>query len=613
MENKEIQDKLPSPKSTPWDTLKNIPFNYDAKMQERVQKHSETLNNTFGINEYEHAPEPTKSNLIKAGRLLLATETMKKLFPHVFEKSEKRQELEAMHIVYEQHLEEQKRMQAEFEEWLKEKAEPEEQRRIEAEQREKAEFEAEQREKAEFEADFIEGMNTHRYYRHERLKGERVQEIAEKNFNEAMTNLEELDICAEIGESGISKRTVEYEGKQITVYDVSGYPLSYLQHNIAYKGTGGSIDAHSSGSSTAKQLQDDPSMWIRNYEDEVATHEVDYTSTAKSNTISTSYVNTETPNFWRASMAGWDDGVFYGFNHLEPDSILQIFKGDGGTTNDIGRQHTYMSEYDIMSPNELSVPETSEQYSYNEVQIRRYGEHGESKRPDFIVTMFHDNNPNSGLNAVSLKHAAFFGIPIININTKVYQDKIEQGLYSSLSKISENDDYSKIREVIDTAASSKYMDLRMDNLGLMSFDDVCEKNYSSVDPKKVEILKKASAIEVEKRIELLEDRLKNEIDQLKNATENGEDYSPELIVEHVHYGEKGDGASENALMFSVVRIDKNRLDSPRFSTILYDGEHLSPEGKDWLQGYHQSSEAYNRLSGLVDEYLNLKKQAGIYF
>ena len=602
MENKEPQDKLPSPKSTPWDTLKNIPFNYDAKMQERVQKHKETLNNAFETNEYEHAPEPTKSNLIKAGRLLLATETMKNLFPHVFEKSEKKQELEAMHIAYGQHLEEQKRKQIELEEYIRKEAELEEQRKTEAEQRK---TEAEQREKAKFEADFIDNMDTYRYRRDEGLKGERAQEIAERNFNEVMTDLGELDICAEIGESGISKRTIEHNGKQITVYDASGYPLSYLQHNIAYKGTGGSEDAYYSGSSTAKQLQDDPSVWTKNYEDKIATRGVDSTATTKSNTISTSYVNTETPNFMQAGMMNWDDGVFYGFNHLEPDSILQIFNGDGGTTNNIGRRHTFMHSHSITSPDKLSTPETSGTYSYNEVQIRRYGEHGEAKKPDFIITRFHGDNFNRGLDEISLKHAAFFDIPIINIDIKAYENNIEQNIYDSLSKISKDDDYPEIRKTIDTAASSMYRELRMDDLGLMSFDDICKENYSSLDSGKTEILKKASAIEIEKRTELLEDRLSREISQLKNAATTGNQYHPKINVEHIHYGEQWKGSAENALIFWEVKTKENDYHGPSFDTIIYDGEHLSPEGESRLQGYHQSSEAYNRLSGLVDEYLSL--------
>ena len=414
MENKELQDKQSSPKSTPWDTLKNISFNYDTKMQERAAEYDYLLpvEDENYLERYKQTPEPTKSNLIKAGRLLLATKTMQKLFPHVFKKSEKKQELEAMHIAYEHFLEEKKRKQAELEKQLREQAE------YEKREKAKAEEQAKIREQAEAKK-LVNNIEFFRGEHRRSIRRERIQEITERKFNETMTDLEELDLYAEAGENGVKKRIVEYEGKQVAIYDVSDYPLSFLTHRIEFKlSYDKQVDYTRLGSRTAYQLLNDPSMWTRNYEEEVPVGSQNTSIDSRSNTISTTYVNTETSNFLVVCNY-LPKNTYYAFNHLEPDSIIRIANTDGATPNNIGKQPTALES--VWLPEDLTSP-----VLYNEVQIRRYydGDGGGSKKPDFIVTGY-KNRRYSEPNEHALKHAAFHDIPIVSIDIDNYINKIE--------------------------------------------------------------------------------------------------------------------------------------------------------------------------------------------
>ena len=95
--------------------------------------------------------------------------------------------------------------------------------------------------------------------------------------------------------------------------------------------------------------------------------------------------------------------------------------------------------------------------TYNEVLLRRYSENGVPKRPDYIIC------ENGVISEESLRHAKYYGIPILNINTKAYSDKAKRRGEELLASISESDDYltldKKLAQIMTYYKGADYHDL----------------------------------------------------------------------------------------------------------------------------------------------------------
>lgn len=259
----------------------------------------------------------------------------------------------------------------------------------------------------------------------------RTQEIIERELNEQLTTVDQLEDAANIEDPRIEKRTMDYEDDKVVIYDLKGLPYSILSTAIDYRKQGfkdGTTELNPNtvngnlGALTMLEVLKDPAVWnTPEYEMQKQEGWGKWYGDpkARGNTISASYVRSDKPNMHRvkddgfAQVTGTYKNLCYGFSHVEGDSIIRITLGDGRTTNDIGHEDTQINPGSLDVLNRLENNNTT----YNEVVLRRYSETGKPRRPDFIIT------EDGQIPPLFLKHASYFGIPIINIETKYYKKK----------------------------------------------------------------------------------------------------------------------------------------------------------------------------------------------
>lgn len=271
---------------------------------------------------------------------------------------------------------------------------------------------------------------------HEAIKNQRTQELTERAFNAALTPVEELEVAALSEEDGITKTEVEYEGKSIPVYNLSGLPFQFFQTTLDYKLDNG--EARGSGilgTDVAKDVFENPAIWAR-HRSEVEMPEYQVASRRAGNTISLSYVDTEIN--LRAGGVKSKFGATYGFERLPGDSILGITNSDGATSNRAGDSRTSVKSYE--DPAKLAEDSRSH---YNEVLIRRYDETGEPLLPNYIVVR------NGNITDYTKRHAAYFNIPIVNIEEKTYLERDSKKAMQMFNTISEDTPYETIASTID--------------------------------------------------------------------------------------------------------------------------------------------------------------------
>lgn len=269
-----------------------------------------------------------------------------------------------------------------------------------------------------------EGRKNAEIKRKTELKQERVQEIVEQELNSKLTTIDKLDDAVNAEDPGIAKRSLEYDGEEIPVYDLRGLPFGILSTALDYRG----LDEHSGiptiGKNTMVNLLNNPALW-NTPEHEMAKQEGFGewfgSENARGNTISASYVNSEERNTndrrvhngGAYEITGTTRNLCYGFSRLEGDAIIRITLGDGGNSNGMGHDKT-----DLWSPDEVGRMENINHATYNEVLLRRYSETGMPRKPDYIIA------EDGEITDTFLKHAKFWGIPILNIETKYYEDHV---------------------------------------------------------------------------------------------------------------------------------------------------------------------------------------------
>lgn len=115
----------------------------------------------------------------------------------------------------------------------------------------------------EADEEFIKSMEEYRFYKDQGIHSERIQEISERSFNKSLTKLEDIETASQTDDGQVEKRTEEFNGKKLTIYDLKGLSFSFLKHAIDFKGRGENYRSGDIGSKMAKSLQDDPSLWAR--------------------------------------------------------------------------------------------------------------------------------------------------------------------------------------------------------------------------------------------------------------------------------------------------------------------------------------------------------------
>lgn len=476
--------------------------------------------------------------------------------------------------------------------------EAEEKRKREREEREYAERrKAEKR--ASLERDFLNEMDQYRTRKYGTSKNEesifhpfdgeyqrqRVQEVSERAFNKALTPLEDIEAYAESGDERISKREVDYEGQTITIYDLKGFPIRFLAHAIDFKGYG---DEERIGSEMAGRLQKDPSLWMRpRNENNINSYDGD------SDCISTSYIDSDINMFRGGNTGGKYFTLKYGFDHVLPDSILQIKNSDGATTRNIGGVNgSFLNRTDHFLPDDLAE---SSDISYNEVQIRRFDETGKPRKPDYIIL-----NDGKGMETM-LKHAAYFDIPIINLKTAEYQKSEIDSILSDVEKVMEDENakYEEISKVWRRVQSSTAIqgDKNTSSTGYGRKLSV----YTGIGVPEDEKIKEFLDFELKKRTEEITTRLKTAVEKLRRASEDGTPLwqaNGGIIVQRYSHG-------ASYVDYMPEKIEVKIGDIP--DTVFYDGDSF-----DGGKGYKtyggdtiiSSSERYSAVLPAVEEYLN---------
>lgn len=355
---------------------------------------------------------------------------------------------------------------------------------------------------------------------------------------------------------------------------------------------------------------EDPSIWAKRRD--IAEQAEGFGTTndnARGDTISASYTNSEQNFDTRVS-----GELVYGFCQVEADSVLAVVNGDGGTTNMAGTLETTIS-----NPDEFDILEGSgSTKGYNEVLLRRYSENGMPKRPDYILA------ENGKITETMLKHAEYFGIPIINLDTEAYRQKsIERG-EKILDSLSETDSYEEINKKIAELKSISAFDYIYEDQELIGRgSDILPESYS--EPIRDRCLK-AEKLELKKRIEYIEEALRRGTAEIQEATAQGRRMKGErpsglstfdvqildmindkLIISGQDSGstrERSTGSS------SYIFVKMNIEGGSRYvETKIFDGEHPYDVETALRVGTFTQEELdradssyYDRLLPLVEEY-----------
>lgn len=241
------------------------------------------------------------------------------------------------------------------------------------------------------------------------FRGERIREELEKDLNHRLIKVNQLEDLANIDGTGVVSSEVDYNGNKIDVLNIDlssyqGEPLNLLTHSIDFKQT----DKHQVlGQGTSNALRALPNIWLSHEAPVEFTEDGKYKDgyNVRSNVIFTTYSN---PNNLNTKPVGGD--VIYGFDHVDADSILNLYERDNNTPLEL--------DYRLAAPSENQldffdqVENGASKGSYNEVAIRRYDETGKPKLPDYLLAY------NGHISEDAKNHASTFNIPVINLVNK---------------------------------------------------------------------------------------------------------------------------------------------------------------------------------------------------
>lgn len=573
---------------------KTLSERYDEQERERVDRLKRNISYNFPRYQQKQITKQP-SALKKAARLFFDKLGIRT------NASERRREYEAMHIALTEYQNEKE---------AEEKAEEERriletkaaQERHEAEKARKA-----QQERERLEADMVKARSVFDYNKQEKFQKQRAQEALERNLNSRLLTVDTLEeeVAAENPE--VQKRTITYEGTEIPVYDLKGLPFITLSTTIDYRKLNkpGEI-----GTETYRKVMDDPSTWTQR-RDEAEKHDGFGTrnGNAMGDTISTSYRNSE------HNMDSYVRGeLIYGFAKVEADSVIAVRNGDGGTSNMAGRNQT-----DVRNIDEINHLEGAHGAAgYNEILLRRYSENGFPKRPDYIIAT------NGVISEAALRHAKYFGVPIINIDESIYYEKNEARGKEILDSISDQDSYEEIdRKISELQSISPFRSSvrTLKGIGRES-DDLFYQSDNERDKKCLEV----SKMERIKRLEYLASELEKAAEIIEEATKHGEP-APKTLTQFRYfsatiydvqnsqrvsdYDTNRDTSWDAPGNPNRIEIDFRLNGSTRLTeTSVYDGEHPHRASEAIERGFitqkeidNADSSYYRKLEPIVRRYL----------
>lgn len=575
---------------------------YDLGERDRVDRVKSELD-FLNIDRYERqaiATEPSdfrKTLRLFADKLGIRTK-----------RSEQRREREAMHVALTEYRAERAAREQVWQEAEK--------RRTMEQARRQAELEAEQkrREQEALARDMIDARKVIAFNQHERLEGQRAQEIIEQDLNSRLLTVDSLETAILAEDPEIQKRSIVFEDATIPVYDLRGMPFSLLSTTIDYRKANKPGDI---GTETYKTVMDNPAVWAeRRDQAEQSAGFSTRNSNARGDTISASYYNSE--HNINSRVPG---DLIYGFEKVDADSIISISNGDGATSNMAGKAETKLSKHmlDIIP----SLEGANGAGGYNEILLRRYSENGVAKRPDYIIT------EDGKITEAALKHAKFFNIPIVNIERSVYAEKARRRGEKLINSISEQDSYLEIDQKFATLGSMaeyKYALPRLEGIGRNYDIPRLPYKANATEKKRLEI----SQMEQLKRLDFIAKVIKDTTEHIKagetTSPESGlpsqlEYFDVSLSDVHNHlfctkHSDHRDDFRSAPGNCNEISIDFRIKGSSRIvKTRVYDGERIFEADEALARGNiskedieNADSSFYNALEPIVREYFEACRQ-----
>lgn len=352
--------------------------------------------------------------------------------------------------------------------------------------------------------------------RNERIMGQRIQEIVERDLNARLLTVEKLEEEVAAGNPGVHKRFVSFNRANIPVYDLIGIPFCILSTTVDFQSQN---PLGWRGTETYKKVLADPSIWAeRRDEAEKSSGFGTKESDARGDTISASFRNSE------RSTKGYAPGnLYYGFERVWGDSIIDAYEYDAATDNMLGKKETRLSDPNTMKRLNDSVGKNCR----DEILLRRYDENGMPRIPDYIIT------EDGDITNLALTHAHYFHRPIINVVNSVYEEMLNQKSEEILNSISINDNYSDIRQKIaEFSGIPKNRNIYQPLIKIgRSRDWIKPKGMTPIKDKCFEI----SKIEQIKRIEYIKVTLEDAIGRLEAATKRKETMPQKDITPGLKY------------------------------------------------------------------------------
>lgn len=291
--------------------------------------------------------------------------------------------------------------------------------------------------------ELIDTMEAYRKQKTKEFQNQRALELTERKFNEVLTTPDQLAEAVLAGEDGISVSEIEYQGKKILVYDLTGYPIRWFQSAIDYKNEPGV-----KGYQTAQEVLADPSKYNNRLTD---VKSIDEGERGMAYNVSGSYIDAQI-NLSRNNGVA-DKKLYYGFSHFPAGSLLTMYNGDNRTSQSL--QESGISSYE--DPDTFA---SSKSNGYNEVVRKRYDESGQAYPPDLMISYvrYDRKRPDLSITEETMHHAAYWQVPIIRVHRQAYIDRAVEEISRSFDGIDDNTPYPDIITVVNKEYQSNMLD-----------------------------------------------------------------------------------------------------------------------------------------------------------
>ncbi|MBR6961520.1 hypothetical protein IKH79_02020 [Candidatus Saccharibacteria bacterium] len=258
------------------------------------------------------------------------------------------------------------------------------------------------------------------------------REMFKLDFENRATGVDDFEDWVIMGEDGISKESVEYEGEMIPVYHLTGHNFCFLVHDIGYRSEEGERMKPAHGESIARSLRqlDDPGAFVTRAKKHNQVSRYGDFGKEYSVNISTSLLTDKMPDghAQRGENYNRERHLFYGFSDIGRRKII------AADAKDAAIRQSYTGNIDSSSPTPtiFNIPELEQAAlanqkdegvsfhgNYNEIAIDRYEEDSDKPlSPQFIFVP-----AERGINELVLRHAKYYGIPIVVVDEKAYIKK----------------------------------------------------------------------------------------------------------------------------------------------------------------------------------------------